>query len=74
MTVRLRWPPTPRAHGRVLDLLDRVGAKAAEEEEAHVPHITVQELKAKLDKDPVTAKAHLSMGIVAFNNADPDAA
>jgi adenylyltransferase/sulfurtransferase len=25
-------------------------AKAAEEEEAHVPHITVQELKAKLDR------------------------
>lgn len=30
--------------------------------------------KAKLDKDPVVAKAHLSMGIVAFANSDQDAA
>ncbi len=30
--------------------------------------------KAKLDKDPVVAKAHLDMGIVAFANQDTDAA
>lgn len=30
--------------------------------------------KAKLDKDPIVAKAHLSMGIVAFVNQDTDAA
>lgn len=29
--------------------------------------------KSKLDKDPVVAKAHLSMGIVAFANQDQDA-
>jgi len=30
--------------------------------------------KAKLDKDPVSAKAYLDLGIVAFVNNDPDAA
>jgi Tfp pilus assembly protein PilF len=30
--------------------------------------------KAKLEKDPVVAKAHLDMGIVAFANQDTDAA
>jgi hypothetical protein len=30
--------------------------------------------KAKLDKDPATAKAYLSLGIVQFANSDPDAA
>lgn len=30
--------------------------------------------KAKLDKDPVVAKAHLSMGIIAFVEKDQDAA
>lgn len=30
--------------------------------------------KAKLDKDPIVAKAHLSMGIVAFVNQDTDGA
>jgi hypothetical protein len=30
--------------------------------------------KAKLDKDPVVARTHLSMGIVAFANQDQDAA
>jgi hypothetical protein len=30
--------------------------------------------KSKLDKDPVVAKAHLSMGIIAFANGEPDIA
>lgn len=30
--------------------------------------------KAKLDKDPVTAKIHLDLGIAAFANGDPDSA